>query len=287
MDNSSLTAENSGYRYILLVIDSFSRFVWTRLLKQKSAFEVCEAFKSIIEEAGKKPAQLVTDRGKEFWNSKLSNYLKANDIVHYAPSNDQFKASIAERCIRTFKQIMFKALTANLTYRYVELVPKITKSINARVHRIIGVPPKDVNERNALEIWTRLQLKRMRSIKKQKKSDIKPGDHVRIAKNKDTMMDKGFLPNWSDEIFTVNRHIPRQPHIYNLQDETNEKVEGAFYRPEIQKVVKDKNTVYRVEKILKRRTRRGIREVLVEWKGFSAKHNSWICSKHFFIKGSN
>lgn len=283
MDNASLADANSGYRYILFVIDSFSRYVWTRALKQKSATEVFNAFKSIIEEAGKFPAQLVTDRGKEFYNSKLSTFLKSNGCNHFSPSNDQFKASIAERGIRTFKGIMHKALTANLTHRYLEIIPKITKSMNERVHRIIGVAPRDVNESNSLLIWTRLQLKRMRERRKKQKipSDIiKPGDHVRIAKNKNTnMMDKGFLPNWSDEIFKVTRNIPRNPQIYNLEDDAKEKVEGAFYKEEVQKIKKDKNTLYRVERVLKRRTRKGIREVFVEWSGFSSKHNCWIPQK--------
>lgn len=281
MDLSSLRDANDGHNFVLLVIDAFSRYVWARPLKRKSAPEVLSAFKSIIEEAGKAPRQLVTDRGKEFFNSQMSEFLKSKNIQHYAPSNDQFKASIAERAIRTYKSILYKILTAKLSHRWLEMLSKITKSINARYHRTIGCAPKDVNESNILRVWHHIRRVRMRDTKmpqKQVKSDITPGDYVRVAKNKDQMMDKGFLPGWTDEIFRVTRHVKRKPHIYNLEDESGEKIEGAFYRPEIQKVTRDDNTLYRINKILQRRTRRGIREVLVEWKGYKNKKNncSWI-----------
>lgn len=63
MDLASLSTENDGYRYILLIIDAFSRFIRVRPLRTKSAKEVLDAFKSIVEEAGAVPYNLVTDRG--------------------------------------------------------------------------------------------------------------------------------------------------------------------------------------------------------------------------------
>ncbi len=275
---SSLADSNDGHKFILLVIDSFSRFIWTRPLKSKSSKEVLEAFKSIINSAEKAPLHLVTDRGKEFWNSAFAEYLKSKEINHYAPSNDQFKAAIAERAIRTFKNILYKLLTSKLSHRYLEFIPKITETMNARHHRTIGRAPKDVNHGNILEVWQHIIKVRRRERKNLKNgNDIKVGDYVRIAKNKDSMMDKGFLPNWSDEIFKVVRNVKRRPQIYNLEDENGEKIEGAFYKPEIQKVEYNKNTIFRIDKIVSRRKRRGIREVLVEWKGHSKKKNrSWI-----------
>lgn len=64
MDLSSLSPENDGFKYVLLVIDAFSRYVRLRPLKTKSANEVLKAFKSIVEESEKPPGYLVTDRGE-------------------------------------------------------------------------------------------------------------------------------------------------------------------------------------------------------------------------------
>lgn len=207
----------------------------------------------------------------------MKNYLKSIKTTHYAPSSDTFKAAYAERAIRTFKGILFKALTSNFTFRYLEIIQDVADTINARVHSSINIAPKDVNDDNILEIWNYVQEQRkLKREPKPKKPDIKLGDYVRVAKNKNMAMDKGFLPNFTDEIFKVVESIPRKPHVFKLEDYKNEKIEGIWYRPELLKVKKNENTLYRIDKILKHRKRRGIKEVFVSWFGHSSEHNSWI-----------
>lgn len=70
-DLSSLANSNDGYKMILVVIDTFSRFVRVRALTTKSSKEVLKAFKEIVDEAGEAPRQLLTDRGKEKYSRKL------------------------------------------------------------------------------------------------------------------------------------------------------------------------------------------------------------------------
>jgi hypothetical protein len=279
MDLSSLSDSNSGYNFILLVIDSFSRYTWTRPLKRKTASEVTQAFKSIIEESKREPIQVITDRGKEFFNFQLASYFKSKNINHYAPSNDDFKASLAERSIKSYKHILFKVLTSKLSHRWLEILPEITKSINARHHRTIGMAPKDVNDGNIVQVWRHIQKvhSREKNSSKRERDAIEPGDFVRIAKNKGHVMEKGFLPGWSDEIFKVTRKVERKPKIYNIEDEHGEAIEGAFYKPELQKVSKNSDTLHRINKVLGRRRRRGINQVLVEWVTHNKKKNSsWI-----------
>jgi Integrase core domain len=286
MDVSNLAKENDNNRFVLFAIDAFSRYVYTRPLKTKSAVHVLEAFKSIIESLEKPPSYIVSDRGKEFCNNQLSAYLASHTpkIHHYSPSNDTFKASIAERGIRTFKEILFKMLTAKLSLRYIDDLQNLTTSMNKRFHRTIGCAPCDVNDKNILKVWTYIQSQRIKSekfkprrrqVKKYPiKIDLKVGDTVRISKNKSTTFDKGYLPNWSDDLYTITRVVQRNPPIFNIKDkEDGEIVEGAFYREELQKVSDE--TMHRIEKILRKRTRRGIREVEVLWKG-SKKKTSWI-----------
>lgn len=97
IDVQSMSAENDGYKYILLVIDCFSRYIWTRPLKSKCAREVLDAFKSIFNSNKMPPTTIVTDRGREFFAQLISNYFKKLEINHYAPSSDTFKAAFAER----------------------------------------------------------------------------------------------------------------------------------------------------------------------------------------------
>ncbi|KAJ8018519.1 Heterochromatin protein 1 [Holothuria leucospilota] len=86
---------------------------------------------------------------------------------------------------------------------------------------------------------------------------------------------KGYLPQWTDEVFTVSERHSRIPPVYTLKDYSGETIEGNFYHNELQKVSKIDHT-YRIEKILKRRTRNGQKEYFVKWKGYPSKFNSWV-----------
>ena len=97
---------------------------------------------------------------------------------------------------------------------------------------------------------------------------------MRIGKNK-MIFDKGYLPNWTEEIFTITERIARKPPVYRLSDFNGDLIFGTFYEYELQKIIKE-DDVYRVERVLRKRTRLGQREVLVKWKGYPNEFNSWI-----------
>ena len=86
---------------------------------------------------------------------------------------------------------------------------------------------------------------------------------------------KGYLPNFSKEIFTISQQKPRQPPVYKLKDYDQEELDGTFYNEELQKVIK-KDDVYEIEKILKKRGKGKNSQVFVKWLGYPAKFNSWI-----------
>ena len=60
--------ENDGFKYLLTCIDLFSRFAWSRPLKSKSSKDVLRAFKSIIDDSGRRYAKLQSDKGLEILN---------------------------------------------------------------------------------------------------------------------------------------------------------------------------------------------------------------------------
>ena len=100
------------------------------------------------------------------------------------------------------------------------------------------------------------------------------GDQVRINKTKRTF-DKGYLPNFSKEIFTISQQIPRQPRVYKLKYYDEEELDGTFYEEELQKVIKE-DDVYEVEKILKKEGKGKNERYFVKWLGYPSKFNSWI-----------
>ena len=97
---------------------------------------------------------------------------------------------------------------------------------------------------------------------------------VRISKIK-RKFDKGYLPNFSKEIFTVSKALPRDPTVYKLKDYEGEELKGTFYDNELQKVIKH-DDVYEVEKILKKRGKGKNVQYLVSWSQYLSKFNSWV-----------
>ncbi len=99
-------------------------------------------------------------------------------------------------------------------------------------------------------------------------------NRVRIGKFKH-VFGKGYLPNWSEETFTIVERHPTFPVTYGLADLSGEPIKGKFYEQEIQKIAKT-DDVYEVERVLKTRKRAGKVEYYVKWKGYPSKFNSWI-----------
>ena len=89
------------------------------------------------------------------------------------------------------------------------------------------------------------------------------------------MFEKSYLPNFTEEMFAVYKRFARQVPVYKLKDDAREILDAAFYEAELQKVLKN-DDVYRVEKVLRKRKRKGVVEYFVKWKVYPGKFNSWV-----------
>ena len=156
--------------------------------------------------------------------------------------------------------------------RYIEVLQDLVDSYNRSKHRSIQKKPINVTQNNEREVWHTLYGEREKEEPVKYKFEV--GDQVRISKMKRTF-EKGYLPNFSKEIFTVSQQIPRQPPVYKLKDYDQEELSGTFYNEELQKVIKE-DDVYEVEKILKKRGKGKNKEMYVKWLGYPTKFNSWI-----------
>ena len=101
---------------------------------------------------------------------------------------------------------------------------------------------------------------------------FKPHDQVRISKHK-RKFEKGYTPNWTEEIFVVDKVNMTNPVTYHLKDLKNEKILGSFYQQELARA---KQTIFRIEKVIKRDNKKKM--ALVKWLGYSDEHNSWVPS---------
>ena len=84
---------------------------------------------------------------------------------------------------------------------------------------------------------------------------------------------KGYLPNWTEQIYTVSRVLNTEPEQYKLQDYHREEIRGSFYAAELQRVVPPER--YAVEKVIRTRKVRGRTQYFVKWHGYSNEFNSW------------
>lgn len=259
-------AVNKGYKYLLTVIDNFSKYAWARALKSKKAGDVSHAFEDILNTSGRRPKNLQTDDGKEFFNRTFASLVKRFRINHYKTFSTK-KASIVERFNRTLKGHMYKTFSVNGNYKWADMLSGLMQRYNTAVHRTIGMRPVDVNSGNESEILERIGYERAAPPHPPPK--FKVGDHVRVSKIK-SVFAKGYTPNWSTEIFTVATVRRTSPPTYLLRDFQGQDIAGGFYGEELQKTrFKD---VYLVEKILQRKGNKSY----VKWLGFDNSHNSWI-----------
>ena len=271
-DMQKISRYNDGYRFILTCIDVFSKRAFAIPLKDKRGVSVAEAFEKIFVE--RTPVLLQTDRGTEFLNAQVQSVFRKYHIKHYWSLNDDIKAACVERFNRTLKTKLFRYFTHSRTHKWVNVLPSFVDSYNNAIHRTIGIAPNAVNLENTQQI-----ANRMYPPKTTPHWTFQVGDQVRISKYKH-VFEKGYLQNWTDEIFTIAVRHPTSPVTYELEDLLKERIKGRFYRQEVQKVVKQADDSYIVEKVLKTRRRNGKLEHFVRWQGYPEKFNSWTADVH-------
>ena len=238
-------------------------------LKTKQGQELVKAFQTILS-SGRKPSKLQTDQGTEFLNRVFQKFLRDNNIEFFTV-NSGLKASVVERFNRTFKNKVYKYFTAKNTLTYIDVLPKLVKSYNNTYHRSIKMKPSQVTKSNEAKVWDTLYGS---DVQKRVRFKFQVGDRVRISKAK-RIFEKSYLPNFTEEMFTVYKRFSRQVPVYKLKDDAGEILDGTFYEAELQKVIKE-DDVYRVEKVLHKRKRKGVVEYFVKWKGYPDKFNSWV-----------
>ena len=275
-DLEELSKANDRSRYLLTVIDVFSRYAWAVPAAKKTGAIVRDALREVFHQAGaRRPKHLHTDKGKEFFNKEVQELLRAEGVHHFASESDQ-KAALVERFNRTLKLRMAHYLTGANTMRYIDILPKLLSGYNASLHRSIGMAPRDVTKDKEAELWRKLYGRVAGDTPTTPTSS--PRAVVRLSKVKG-VVEKGHHPNWTEEMFRVLRHVkrPGRKGVYKLEDWAGEPIEGQFYEEEVQQV--EPGDLFFIEREIRKRRVNGRREVLVKWRGWPDKFNSWIDEK--------
>ena len=223
-DMQSLSRKNKGIKYLLCVIDLYSKYAFVIPLKDKKGISIVNAFNKIIKQSNRKPNIIWVDQGGEFYNNVFEKWLSDNDINMYSMYNEG-KSVVAGRFIRTLKNKLYKHMTAKGKNVYYVLDDVVNKYNNTK-HSTIKMKPIDVKNNKRVYI----------DEHNEKDSKFKVGDRVRISRYKNILA-KGYAPNWSSEIFIVDKINDTLPYTYNLKDLNDEEIIGSFYDKELQKSI--------------------------------------------------
>ena len=223
VDIQSLSRKNKGIKYLLCAIDLYSNYAFVIPLKDKKGINVVNALNKIIKQSNRKPNKIWVDQGGEFYNNVFKKWLSDNGIIMHSTYNEG-KSVVAERFIRTLKNKLFKHMTASGKNVYYDVLDDVANKYNNTKDSTIKMKPIDVRDNKRVYI----------DEHNEKDSRFKVGDRVRISKFKNIFA-KGYNPNWSKEIFIVDKINDTVPYTYNLKDLNDEEIIGSFYDRELQK----------------------------------------------------
>ena len=184
-----LSKYNEGIRFLLCVIDIFSKYVWVVSLKDKKGVSIATAFQSILKQSIRKPNKIWLDKGSEFYNASFKKWLQDNDIVMYSTYNE------GKSVVRTLKSKIDKHMTSISKNVYIDKLDGIVNEYNNAYHTTIKMKPIDVKDNTYINTDKETN---------DKDPKFKVGDHVRISKYKNIFA-KGYTPNWSEEVFVIKK----------------------------------------------------------------------------------
>ena len=240
---------NRQHVYILILIDCFTKKVYSAPMRDKTMQSSVKAFQSIFHHLDEFPTHIVTDGGLgkiyfliifheylEFFNSEVRKLFINYGINHYKiPTKTKWKASMVERVNRTIKSRIQKYFYKNKTKNWIDIIDKVVDNYNNTPHSVIGFAPNQVSESNRKQVYKRLFPDLgLRTVCK-----LKRGDRVRKIINKD-IHEKGYTKNWSEQIFIIEK-VKQSNGVcyYYLKDLANTSLSGIFYYYQLNFVSRD------------------------------------------------
>ena len=190
---------NQSHKFILVLIDVFTKKAYARPVRRKNKFDVSIALESILQELDQFPNTLITDEGLEFYNKNVESVLDKYAIHHYSIKT-KTKASVVERFIRTLKGRLEKYFVKNKTKRWIDVLDQLIENYNKTPHRTIGMSPNEVTNDNSDKVFKKM----FPDLQLEAKPRLHVGDQVRKLKEK-TIFEKGYKQSWSNEVYQIQQ----------------------------------------------------------------------------------
>ena len=211
-------SNNKGFRYIFIIMDNFSKYLWAIPLKNKYSQKITNEFANILTTSKRSPVKLESDRGTEFYNSIFQNFLKNKDIQHYSQFTDKGR-SIPERVIRTVRNLLKKPVFEKGKADWLSELPSVIKNYNNTIHHSIKMTLVQASKKSN----EKLVYNNLKDNREIQKPNYKLAQLVRTADIKN-VFSKGDSTNYSYKLYTITEvihdtipsyRIDYQPERYN------------------------------------------------------------------------
>ena len=192
-------SNNKGFRFIVVMIDNFSKYLWAIPLKNENGKTITDEFSIVLSKSKRRPLKLESDRGSEWYNSIFQNFLKAKNIHHYSRFTD--KRPSIERVIRTVRNLLKKPIFLAGNADWLSELP-IVKKYNNSIHHSIKMTTIQASKKsNEKEAYSNLQDERRKLDPK-----FKLGQLVRTADIK-RVFSKSDSTSYSYKLYTITEVI--------------------------------------------------------------------------------
>ncbi len=231
IDFQKLSRFNRGQKWLCVVLDIFSRYLYGFPLPNKTAASVKKGFQEFFRKHRVKPLLLQSDMGNEYYGKEFREYLKTKNIKHYSVYT-RLKASVCERVNLTILKKLHRYFTFAKTKNWVDVIQKLITAYNNEKHRTLGMSPAEARKK---ENYEKVHQALYGNAKKNKKPVFKVNDRVLLGKNK-MLFSKSYKAQFGDEVFTVHAIKYSNPVTYIITDLNNNVIPGSFYKEQLQKV---------------------------------------------------
>lgn len=222
---------NKGYRYILVAVLVFSKKLFIRFMKKKSAYEVTRAFKEILKKSGP-IKRLHSDEDTAMMSGEFQALLEKHSIRHQYSNTDFSKAANAEVYIREIHRWIERYRSAHGTNKFYHWLPLKVRQYNNSPHRSTGVAPNKVTYSNESKIFEKLNPE---LFEPRKKIEFKfnVGDYVKFVQ-KPSYFRHQYYGTTSKGVHRIIARYAFDPPVYQLKDVANDAVLAqTFYASQL------------------------------------------------------
>ena len=254
LDMTRWSRKNRNIKFILVLVDQFTKKLYASPCKSKHAQDVLTALRDVFEyQTLSRPRILYTDNGLEFTNALVQEYLTNRvKVQHVTTKNPSIKCAIAERTNRTLKSVLVRVADTN-DGRYIDQLQNVVRGYNETRHTATGYAPNTVDPLNVDDVrqglYRRAEKRRLQQFgthtwdnaAKRQTAKLVVGDWVHALDRKQTSaatFRRGYDPSFPRELYQISDVLQRdKQYVYKLSDLSGKQLPSGYYYPELSKTI--------------------------------------------------